>query len=186
MAVAGSRSRRLLELAVAVPVALAFADSSIVVLALPDLYADLGTTIVGVSWIVTAFNVTVVAATPFVVVALGRLDPRRLLAGGVVLFAAASLAAGLVDGLAPLVAARCAQGAGAAALLAAALPVLAGLTASPRRAAGIWSSAALVGLAAGPAAGGALTGALDWRAIFLVQVPTSLVGLLAVRRGVER
>ena len=44
---------------VVVAVGIAFADSSIVVLALPDLYADFDTTIVAVSWVVTAYNVAI-------------------------------------------------------------------------------------------------------------------------------
>ena len=50
-------------------VALAFADSSIVVLALPDLLRQLDTSIAGVSLVITVYNVAVVVATPLVVLA---------------------------------------------------------------------------------------------------------------------
>ena len=43
-------------MAVAASVAVAFADSSIVVLALPDLYGAFNTSIVGVFWVITSFN----------------------------------------------------------------------------------------------------------------------------------
>ena len=53
------RRRRLLVAAVAASVAVAFADSSIVVLALPDLYGAFNTSIVGVSWVITSYNLVV-------------------------------------------------------------------------------------------------------------------------------
>ena len=58
------RHGALLTVAVAASVAVAFADSSIVVLALPDLYGEFDTSIVGVAWVITSYNlvVAVVAA----------------------------------------------------------------------------------------------------------------------------
>ena len=63
------RRRRLLTIAVAVGVAVAFADSSIVVLALPELYGAFNTSIVGVSWVITSYNL-VVAVCAFALVPL--------------------------------------------------------------------------------------------------------------------
>jgi MFS family permease len=177
---AGTAGRRFGELALALAVAVAFADSSVVVLALPDLYRDLDTTIVGVSWVITAYNLAVALATPVVLPLVRRRSGRELLVAGTVVFAAASLACGLVDDLAALVAARVVQGAGGALLLTAALPALVRAGGSVRRGVTVWSTAALAGLALGPATGGVLTAALDWRAIFLAQVPTTLVALAAL------
>ncbi len=61
--------RRLLTILVAVGVAVAFADSSIVVLALPELYGAFNTSLVGVSWVITSYNV-VVALCAFALVPL--------------------------------------------------------------------------------------------------------------------
>ena len=61
--------RRLLTIVVAVGVAVAFADSSIVVLALPELYGAFDTSIVGVSWVITSYNL-VVAVCAFALVPL--------------------------------------------------------------------------------------------------------------------
>ena len=62
--VAGQRDRSLTVATglVAVAVAIAFADSSVVVLALPELYGRFHTTIEGVSWVVTAYNVAVASS----------------------------------------------------------------------------------------------------------------------------
>ena len=76
-----------MTLALAVGVAVAFADSSIVVLALPDLYGEFDTTIVGVSWVITSYNV-VVAVTAFCLVPFARrLQPAPTGTAGVVIFA---------------------------------------------------------------------------------------------------
>jgi MFS family permease len=94
---------------------------------------------------------------------------------GVGLFTAGSLACGFADDLAPLLLGRAVQAIGAAALLVTAHGVLA-----RRRATGglaLWRHAALYGLAAGPAIGGALTQAFGWRSIFLIQAPAALAAI---------
>jgi MFS family permease len=151
-----------------VAVAAASADSSVVALALPQLYGDFRTTIVGVSWVLTSYNAAV-AATAIVLLAVRR---ARSYTAGVILFLLASAACAAAPNLAVLIAARCVQGAGAALLLAGSFALI-----GVRR----WSAAAAVGVAAGPAVGGVLTQAFDWRAIFVLQVPVAALGLLAAR-----
>jgi MFS family permease len=109
---------------------------------------------------------------------------RRLFAGGLALFAAASLACGLATSAAMLIAARAAQGLGAAALAPAALAILtATVPAGPERdrAIALWTAAAAGGGALGWVLGGVLTGALGWRAVFLVNVPVGATALALVR-----
>ena len=144
--------------------AIAFADSSIVVLALPELYGRFHTSITGVSWIITAYNAAV-AVTAFALV----LTRRSLLPAGLLVFFAASIGCAVAESLAFLIAARTVQGIGAALLLAGSLRVLS---------ARVWTLAGTFGLALGPALGGVLTQAFDWRAIFVVQAPVALLGLL--------
>ena len=151
-------------------VALAFADSSIVVLALPDLLRYFDTSIEGVSLVITAYNVAVVVATPLVLVFVRTRDSRIGLHAGLALFAAGSAGCALAGSLELLVALRIVQALGGALLLASALPML-----GARR----WSLAAAVGAALGPAAGGLLTEAFDWRAIFAFQAPVALAALAA-------
>jgi len=156
---------------VAVVVAAASADSSVVALALPQLYGDFGTTIVGVSWVLTAYNAAV-AVTAIALLVARRAPSVRVYGVGVALFLLASAACAVAGGLTVLIVARCVQGVGAALLLAGAFRLI------DVRA---WSSAAAVGVAAGPAIGGALTQVFDWRAIFVLQLPLALLGLLAAR-----
>lgn len=171
---------RLLTALLAVAVGIAFADSSIVVLALPELYTRFDTTIEGVAWVVTAYNAAVAVTALALVFLVHRLRAARVLAGGLLLFTAASIACALAQSLAFLIAARCAQGIGAAVLLAGSLPVLASVAGSTRRGATVWTLAGTFGAALGPALGGAVTQAFGWRAIFAAQAPLAALGLVAV------
>ncbi len=172
-------SQRALELALAVSVAVAFADSSIVVLALPDLYVELETTIPKISWVITAYNLAVVVAAAVLLPFSRRVRPAWIALAGLVIFLAASVACALADGLTPLVAGRVAQGVGAALLLGASLPLLVALSGDRERAIAVWVAAGTLGTAVGPALGGILTDAFDWRAIFVVQAPLAAAALVA-------
>ena len=172
-------SSRLLTALVGAAVAIAFADSSIVVLALPELYGHFHTSIEGVSWVVTAYNAAVAVAAFGLIVLLRRNPARAILMAGLLVFFAASIACSLADSQAFLIAARCVQGVGAAMLLAGALPVLGALAGSVTRGAAIWTLAGTFGIALGPALGGVLTQVFDWRAIFAAQAPVAALGLIA-------
>jgi MFS family permease len=168
-----------LTLTVAAAVAVAFADSSIVVLALPELYHELGTSVVGVSWVITAFNLAVAAAVFALLPFLGRIRVSALSAAGLLVFLGASIGCGLSEGLGSLILCRAIQGIGAALLLAGSLPILARLSATPERGIAVWTMAATVGVSVGPALGGLLTEIFDWRAIFIAQAPIAALALLS-------
>jgi len=165
--------RRGLSAPLAAAVAIAFADSSIVVLALPELYGRFDTTIEGVSWVVTAYNLAVAATALALVFLVHRVSTRTLLGVGLGVFLAASIACAAAGSLGFLIAARSVQGIGAALLLAGSLTVL-----GAKR----WIAAGTFGLALGPALGGLLTQAFDWRAIFVAQAPFAAVALVGVLR----
>jgi predicted MFS family arabinose efflux permease len=169
-----SSARHVFAGPVAAAVAVAFADSSIVVLALPELYGRFDTTIQGVSWVVTAYNAAVAVTALALVLFVHRLNATAVLGVGLGIFLAASIACAAAQSLGFLIGARAVQGAGAALLLAGSLPLL-----GPGR----WTAAATFGLALGPALGGVLTQAFDWRAIFVAQAPVAGVGLLVVARA---
>jgi MFS family permease len=129
------RSPRVLTLAVATVVAVAFADSSIVVLALPDLYGAFDTSIVGVSWVITSYNLVVAFGAFLLVPVVKWIDVGSLTRAGLVLFCAASIGCAAAWSLGGLIVARCLQGGGAAMLLAGTLALLSALTGSRARAA---------------------------------------------------
>ncbi|MBO2464618.1 MFS transporter [Actinomadura violacea] len=160
-------------------------DSSIVNVALPSVDRDLGFPPAGLAWVVNGY---LLAFAGFMLLGGRAADlygHRRTLATGLVLFSASSLAGGLATVPAVLVAARVAQGMGAALLAPATLAVInTGFAAGRERARafGAWSAAGGVGGTAGAVAGGALTSGLSWRWVFLINVPIGavLVGVALV------
>ncbi len=159
--------------------AVAFADSSIVVLALPALYSDFHTGLIGVSWVITSYNLVVFVTAFALVPFTRRLHVREVTRVGLALFTAGSIGCAAAWGLSGLIAFRCVQGLGGALLLAGALPMLGGLLGGATRGARVWTAAGTFGAALGPALGGVLTQLADWRAIFIVQAPVAAVALLA-------
>ncbi|HET8756757.1 MAG TPA: MFS transporter [Solirubrobacteraceae bacterium] len=154
--------------------ALALADASIVTLALPPIIDELDASVEGAAAVLGVYTLVLAVALPFV--PRLRVPPRRLAAGGLGLFAAASLGCGLAGSLELLLVLRALQAGGAAVVLVAVFSLVDGGGAGRRA----WHAAAVFGFAAGPALGGALTQALDWRAIFLAQVPIALAAATVV------
>jgi len=157
-------------------IALAFADASVAVLALPQIVVRLHTTISHVTWVITAYNLALIAGTLAVLPLARALASRRALVAGLAVFGLASLGSGAAGSLTLLIVWRCLQGAGGALLLCASLPLI-----GARDSAGAlrsWAAAAAVGAAVGPAAGGLLTQIFDWRAIFFAQAPIAALAII--------
>jgi MFS family permease len=171
--------------ALAIAVGLVLADSSIVVLALPEIYRELDTSVAGVTWVLVSFNlVMALAAVPAAHLAR-RIGPGRAAAIGLAVFAGAGLACGLATELNTLIAARCVQALGGAAAVTAVLELLPATVGSERRAAAVWAAAGATGAALGPAVGGLLTELVSWQSIFLIQAPLAIaagVPVLAAAR----
>lgn len=161
---------------------LALADTGVVALALPPILRELNTDVAGVAAVLGVYALVLA-------ISLLAVRPLQRAAGtsaagivGVLLFSAGSLECGLADSLGVLLAARGVQAVGGAILLVTAYTLLADDGPGAR----LWRLAALVGTAAGPALGGALTQAFGWRSIFLIQAPAALTALPALLRVRER
>ena len=168
------------NLTVRLAVALAFADASIVVLALPEIVTRLHTSISHVTWVITAYNLALIVTAAAVIPFARRLDSTRALIAGLGLFGLASIGCGLADSMSALVPFRCVQGVGGGLLLCASLPMFAGTARPGDSPLNGWSAAAAIGMAAGPALGGILTQIFDWRAIFLAQAPVAALAVILV------
>jgi EmrB/QacA subfamily drug resistance transporter len=162
-------------------------DTSIVNVALPSIQSDLGVGPAGVAWIVNAY----VLAFGGLLVLSGRVADlfgrRRMFVGGSVTFTVGTLIAAIASNEWVLVGGRVVQGVGAAALSPAAMSLLL-LTfpgAARARAMSLWGAASAVGGATGVFAGGLLTGAFGWQAVFLVTVPVSVTSVVLARRVLE-
>jgi MFS family permease len=132
-----------------------------------------------VQWVVVAYLLAITASI-VVVGWLGDLTGRRrLMLTGVLLFTAASALCGASRVLWLLVAARAAQGIGAAVMMALTLAFVSETVATARtgRAMGLLGTTSAVGTALGPSLGGVLIAAFGWPALFFVNVPLGLLVL---------
>ena len=170
-------------------------DASILNIALPSIKRDLGFSQEGLQWIVNGYILTYggfLLLGGRVADLLGR---RRILVTGLIVFAGASMVGGLAHSESLLIAARFAQGFGAAMLSPAALSSLTTIFSKGRErntALGAWAAVSGLGGAAGVLFGGLLTEGPGWRWVLFVNVPfaaVALVGafaLLKAERGKAR
>ena len=175
---------RVRTFALAGAVALVLADSSIVVLALPEIFREFDTSISGVSWVLIIFNLVLALLAVPGAWAARRYGPGRSAAIGLAVFAGGSLACGLATGLGPLLTGRAVQAAGGAVAVTAALELLIAATGSERRGIATWVGAGAVGAAVGPGIGGLLTELVSWQSIFLIQVPVAIVAAVPLRDAI--
>ena len=180
-----TRSETVRDILLALTVGVVLADSSIVTLALPEILREYDSTVVGVSWVLTAFNL-VLALAILPASRLARSRPRAGWAGGLIVFALASLCCAVAPSIEALVAARVVQAAGGALTIACAIELLARSRGRHELAAPLWGAAGTIGVAVGPAAGGLLTELLSWQAIFAVQVPLLLLLPVMARARLPR
>jgi EmrB/QacA subfamily drug resistance transporter len=156
-------------------------DNTVVNVALPAIQRDLGVGLSELEWIVSGYALTF-AALMLVGGKLADAYGRRLLfVIGIAVFTLASLACGLATSGDMLIAARIAQGAGAAMMNPATLSIIAA-TFPPRQrgtAIGIWAGVSALALAIGPLVGGLLTDHASWHWIFFVNVPVGVLGIAA-------
>ena len=162
-------------------------DTSIVNLALPRIrdvfHADLTT----LQWLVDGYALVFASLLLNAGVLGDRYGAKRVFSVGLLIFCAASAACGLAPDMATLQCARAVQGIGAAMLLPNSLASLNHTVKDPDRrkiAVSAWASAGALGVALGPLIGGVLVQYLDWRSIFLVNVPVGLMGVWLARRHV--
>ncbi len=164
-------------------------DLSVVNVGLPRIAAGLGFSAVGVAWVIYAYALTFGGLLLLGGKAADRYGHKRMLLGGLGLFGLASLAGGLAQAPGQLIAARAAQGIGAAALAPAALALLTAAFPGGRarvRAFGIWSAMNAAGGAFGVLFGGLLTQYASWRWVMFVNVPMTAIALVLAGRGVAR
>ncbi|PZS08033.1 MAG: MFS transporter [Solirubrobacterales bacterium] len=179
--------RHLSLLAICLGYFMVILDATIVNVALPAVGRDLGGGVSALQWVVDAYTV-VFAGLLLSAGSLGdRTGSRRVFGAGLTLFTLASAACGLAPSVPVLVAARAAQGVGAALLVPSSLALLRAAypdAAERARAVGAMGGIAGVGAASGPILGGILVGLVGWRAVFVVNLPVGLLALWLAGRYV--
>jgi EmrB/QacA subfamily drug resistance transporter len=161
-------------------------DAMVVTTALGTIRLYLGASIETLQWTVNAYTLTF-AVLLLTGAALGdRLGRRRMFAVGLGLFVAASVACALARNIGWLIAARAAQGTGAALLMPLAMANLSAAFVPQERgkALGIFSSVTGLALIAGPAIGGAVSEGLAWQWIFWINVPIGVIAIPLVLRRI--
>ena len=156
-------------------------DNTVVNVALPSIQRDLGADLPSLEWIVTGYALTFAALMLIggkLADAYGR---RFIFVVGIVVFTLSSLACGLAGSTDVLIAARVAQGAGAALMSPSTLSIITATFPPKERGAaiGIWAGTSALALAIGPLVGGLLTEHLDWSWIFFVNVPVGALAIVA-------
>jgi MFS family permease len=159
-------SRPLLA-ALALAGGLALADASVVALALPPIVGELNASVRQAAAVLGAYALALGVSLPGALWLRRRVGAHACGAAGFALMAAASVGCALAGSVGVLLVFRALQAAGAAGGLLAVAALL------PRRA---WHAVSVFGTAAGPALGGVLTQAIDWRAVFWVQLPIAAAG----------
>ncbi len=179
------RSRWIALVVLCVGMLMIVLDATIVNVALPKIQTDLGFSQSSLAWVVNAYLISFGGLLLFAGRLGDLLGRRDVFMGGLVLFTGASLACGLADSQTVLVVARFIQGIGGALTSAVILGMIVTMFPEPgeqAKAIGVYSFVASAGGSIGLLAGGAITQAINWHWIFIVNLPIAIVtGTLALR-----
>jgi len=160
-------------------------DNTIVNIAIPSIQSDLGATYANIQWLSAGYAL----AFAVLLITGGRLGDvfgyKKLFLTGVVGFTVASLISGIAGNIEILITARLLQGATAALMAPQVMSLVQVMYPPARRGAVMGIFGAMAGLAAslGPVIGGILIHAniwgLDWRPIFLINIPVGIFAIIA-------
>jgi EmrB/QacA subfamily drug resistance transporter len=151
-------------------------------IASPPAEGGLGASQSSLEWAINSYTL-VFAGLLFTFGVLGdRLGRKRVLIAGLLVFGIGSLLSAYSHSPDQLIAARAVMGLGGAAVMPQTLSIISNVfePAERPRAIGLWASAVGVGVALGPVLGGLLLTRFWWGSVFLINVPVTIVGVLAV------
>jgi MFS transporter, DHA2 family, methylenomycin A resistance protein len=175
--------------AVAAGLFLAVLSTTAVSVALPTIGHDLRASATDLEWMVDAYVLVYASLLLPGGVAGDRRGRKGVFILGVAVFGCGSLAAGLAPATGLLLAGRVIQGIGPALLIPGSLAIIRATFRDERQrsiAVGLWSTSAGVAMAAGPALGGVIVGALGWRWVFLLNAPLAAALVMLAARVVPR
>ena len=158
--------------------------TSIASVGLPTLAQAFHASFQDVQWVVLAYLLAITT----LIVSIGRLGDltgrRRLLLAGIFLFTLASILCAIAPTLGLLIAARAAQGVGAAVMMALTMAFIGETVpkAKTGSAMGLLSTMSAMGTALGPSLGGVLIAGFGWQAMFLVNVPLGILTFVLAYR----
>ncbi|MFG3525261.1 MFS transporter [Streptomyces sp. NPDC047917] len=159
-------------------------DNTVLNVAIPSLTRELDASTADVQWMINAYSLVQSGLLLTAGSSADRYGRKKMLITGLALFGIGSLVAGLAQTSVQLIAARAGMGIGGALLMTTTLAVVVQIFDETERvkAIGIWSTVSSLGFAVGPLVGGVMLDHFWWGAIFLINIPVAVVGLVAVAR----
>ncbi|MEV5607170.1 MFS transporter [Streptomyces sp. NPDC052225] len=157
-------------------------DNTVLNVAIPSLTTELHASTSDIQWVISAYSLVQSGLLLTAGSTADRYGRKKMLAAGLVLFGVGSLVAGLADSTGQLIAARAGMGVGGALLMTTTLAVVVQIFDDAERvkAIGLWATVNSLGFAVGPLLGGVMLDHFWWGAIFLINIPVAVIGLVAV------
>ncbi|MGK2874668.1 MAG: MDR family MFS transporter, partial [Nocardioides sp.] len=169
--------------AVMLSMSLVAIDTTILATAVPTVVADLGG-FTQFPWLFSVYVLTAAVVTPLAGKLADIVGRKPVLIGGIVVFVLGSVLCGVAWSMTSLIVFRAIQGLGAGAVQPMAMTIVGDVYTMAERAkvqgylASVWAGAAVVG----PTLGGLFADYLNWRGIFLINVPLGVVAVILLRR----
>src|SRR3954452_4086293 len=163
-------------------------DIAVVNTALPHIADDLDAGLGGLQWGVDAYTLALASVVLTAGSIADRIGRMRVFSVGLVLFTVSSIAAGMAGSIEVLDVSRGIQGIGGALMFATSLSLLAQAFPEPQervKALAAYGASIGAAFAFGPLVGGALTSGFGWEAVFFVNVPLGIAGMIGTARWVR-
>jgi EmrB/QacA subfamily drug resistance transporter len=162
-------------------------DVTILNVALPAISDDFDASISGAQWTIDAYTLVIACLLMLSGSTGDRLGRKRTFQLGLLIFTVGSGLCSIAPGLGWLIGFRAIQAVGGSMLNPVAMSIITNVFTEPKeraRAIGWWGGVAGISIAGGPLIGGLLVQAIDWRAVFWVNIPVGLAAIALTHRFV--
>jgi EmrB/QacA subfamily drug resistance transporter len=162
-------------------------DVTILNVALPSIQHDFNASVSGAQWTIDAYTLVIACLLMLSGSTGDRLGRRRTFQLGLLIFTIGSGLCSIAPSLGALIAFRMIQAIGGSMLNPVAMSIVTNVYTEPKdraRAIGWWGGVAGISIAAGPLVGGLLVQAIDWRAVFWVNIPVGIAAMVLTQKFV--
>jgi EmrB/QacA subfamily drug resistance transporter len=155
--------------------------------ALPSIQKDFGASVSGAQWTIDAYTLVIACLLMLSGSTGDRFGRRHTFQVGLLTFTVGSALCSVAPGLGWLIAFRMVQAVGGSMLNPVAMSIVTNVFTEPReraRAIGWWGGVAGISIASGPLVGGLLVQAIDWRAVFWINIPVGIAAIVLTQKFV--